>query len=198
MNISQDEWRDIYIRLYAYTDYLLKSYSWFRRGMPNTFLKGKETNDYVMEAITTYLKNPEQYDSTKRELIGYLSKHIVRTLVGNDARSEENKTSIGSITFNHYSSEKGGYDQIEEALPFVQPYFGEEIDFQRIISEIRTALINDADAKALFELVSINGCLRREIIEQKGWTSEKYDSSMKRLKRIAIAVARKYNLTSKK
>ncbi len=91
--ITQKEWADLYLQLYAYTDNLLKSYKWFRCGVKDTYLKGKEPKDYVMEAVTRFLEHPEKYDPEKRSLLGYLKKHIIRTMAGNDARSEENRVS---------------------------------------------------------------------------------------------------------
>src|ERR1700744_6202794 len=87
------KWEDIYVQLYAYTDHLLKAYSWFRKDA-DSYLKGKQVHDYINDAIEKYLLEPEKYDpSSGRSLVTYLKWHIIRTSVGNDVRSQENKTS---------------------------------------------------------------------------------------------------------
>src|SRR5258706_4925494 len=93
------DWEDVYVKLYAFTDYLLRSKKWFRGRKTETYLKGQEVHDYVSEGISRFLEHPEKYDSAKRSLTGYLKLHIIRTLIGNDAKSPENKLTMDVFSF---------------------------------------------------------------------------------------------------
>jgi len=55
-------WEDIYVQLYAYTDKLLKAYTWFRKDQTDSYLKGKQIHDYVAGAIENFLREPDKYD----------------------------------------------------------------------------------------------------------------------------------------
>lgn len=194
MNISDSELEDIYGKLYAFTHYILKQHRWFRKGVKDTYLKGKSVDDYVREAITRYLEHPERYDCAKRSLIGYLKNHIIKSLVGNDARSKENELSVDISVGITGENQDESFHYSEQWLPHVETLFDEEIDYKTVISEIRKEVHHDTEAAAIFEAICLGQQTRREVIKEQGWTSDIFDNAMKRLKRILTRVAKEYRL----
>lgn len=186
---------DIYVQLYAYTDQLLKTYIWFRKNRSDSYLKGKQVHDYVMGAIEKYLREPEKFDaSSGRLLLTYLKWHIVRTAVGNDARSTENKIFTELPTSD--DSNDGGEDvfsNIDALLPFVVAGFDEEMDYKKIMAEIAAELQEDEMAKLIFEEVRCNGMDRRDVIRKYNLEDKAYDNGMKRMKTVLKKIAKRYN-----
>src|ERR1700722_6336599 len=116
--LSRAEWEEIYIKLYAYADDVLKQYRWFRRTEDDTYLQGKTPDDYVQEAIKRYLEHPEKFNPGKRTLVGYLKKHILRSLIGNDARCEENRSTKDKQTYATQDGEEL-HNEIDDMIPGV-------------------------------------------------------------------------------
>jgi hypothetical protein len=192
--ISESEWRNLYGQLYAFTDFLIKHTPWFRKGGSSSYIQGKTADDYVMEAVTRYLEHPEKYDGTKRGLDGYLKCHIIRTLVGNDARSKENSITTEWSQQSGDGRGDGLYEYVDEVLPSVYPFFDDEIDYQNIIEDLRKAIAHDKCCRTIFEGVCVCGKPRREIIAENGWSDEAFDNGMKRLNRARVKVGKKYQL----
>jgi len=187
-------WEDIYVQLYAYTDQLLKAYSWFRKGKTDSYLKGKQIHDYVAEAIEKYLRSPEKYDpSSGRSLVTYLKWHIIRSSVGNDVRSLENMTSSTLISDNDSSDDDDHFCNIEAFLPFVAGSFDQEADYKKILTDIENELQDDAMAKLIFEEVRCNDMDRRDVIKKYEVTDKDFDNGMKRMKTVLKRIAKRYS-----
>lgn len=189
------DWEEIYIQLFAYTDQLLKTYSWFRKDKPDSYLKGKQIEDYVQDAIEKYLLEPEKYDpSSGRSLVTYLKWHIIRSSVGNDARSPENKTSMPVLSGDNSADDDDPFCNIESFLPFVKPAFDENIDYKEILKQIHNDLQGDEMAQIIFEEVRCRGMDRREVIKKHSIEDKDFDNGMKRMNRVLKKVAQKYKL----
>lgn len=190
------DWDDIYVQLYTYTDHLLKAKKWFRKDGSDSYLKGKQVHDYISEAIEKHLRRPEKYDNTSnRSLVNYLKLHIILTLVGNDARSPENyKTDdIFSATMKDNEEEDTQFN-LDVFLPFAGAFFDQEIDYQEIISHVKSELSTDEICNKIFEGIC-NRLKRRESIEEHFLTEKQFDNGMKRLNTILEKTAVKYDLT---
>ena len=193
------DWEDIYIQLYAYTDQLLKTKVWFRKAGANSYLKGKQVHDYISEAIEKYLRNPEKYDPKyNRSLVNYLKKHIIRTLVGNDSRSVENKISDDIFSFDvDGKDEDDQYSGLDSLLPYAEAYFDQEIDYDKACAYVRSELGDDEAAIKIFD-DRCEGVKRRQTIEFHEMSDIDYDNGMKRLHTVLKRTAVKYDLTIQK
>lgn len=188
-------WEDIYVQLYAYSDQLLKAKSWFRKGKTDSYLKGKQVHDYIADAIEKYLTAPGKYNSLSgRSLVNYLKQHIIRSLIGNDAKSLENKTS-SNILSNENSDEGEPFSNIENLLPFTEAFFDQEIDFKEVLNSIRNGIENDKIVEKIFEGVCCNGLKRRDVIKENQMEESEFDNGMKRLKTILKKTAKKHELS---
>jgi len=193
-------WQDTYLQLYAYTDQLLKAHSWFRRTIKGSSIQGKEVHDYVAEAIEKYLQAPENYDSTSgRSLVNYLKYHIIRTLIGNDAKSAENRKTTDIQIFA--AQEEGTYNDsaslIETLIPHVSCFFDQELDYDKIVSEIRCELADDKLALSIFDNVRCQNLNRRDLILLDDIEPKEYDKAMKRLNRVTKKIGKKYYITER-
>jgi hypothetical protein len=185
------KWKEIYLRLYAYTDQLLKNLSWFRKNS-DSFLKGKQVEDYVCDAIEKYLAAPEKFDeNTGKTLLNYLKYHIVRSLVSNDINSAENKKSVNIINYTCNDNDDESFN--EYILPVVAATFDEDMDYQKIILEIENSLDNDFIAKLIFQEVRLHGMPRRDFIKNHKIGERDFDNGMKRLKTILKNIAKQYD-----
>jgi hypothetical protein len=194
--MEEINFEDIYIQLYAYADQLLKALIWFRKDKSDSYLKGQQAHDYAMGAIEKYLREPEKYNSTTgRSLVNYLKRHLIRSAISNDVRSLENLTSSDIISMASDSSEDD-YDtsNIDAILPYVSAHFDEEIDYERIITEIENEIKDDQLVKLIFEEVSCKQHNRRDVIARFKLNENDYDNAMKRLKRILNKVCKRYEL----
>lgn len=188
-------WDDLYLQLYAFTDNLLKSRSWFRKDQTDSYLKGKQVHDYVQDALEKYLLEPEKYDpSSGRSLVNYLKWHIIRAAVGNDVRSPENKTSSDILSRDGTDSDDESVKNIDALLPFVAAFFGDELDFKNIVKDVVGELQQDEVALIIFKEVRCNNVDRRVVIKQYNLKDSDYDNAMKRLKTVLKRVAKKYQL----
>jgi len=187
-------WEDIYVQLYAYTYHLLKAYSWFRKDT-DSYLKGKQVHDYINDAIEKYLSEPEKYDpSSGRSLVTYLKWHIIRTSVGNDVRSQENKTTSVIESDGNSEDDNDPLYNSEAFLPFVQATFDKNLDYKNILADIETELKNDELAKLIFNEVRCNGFDRRDVIKYHGISEKDFDNGMKRMKTVLKIIVKRYNL----
>jgi len=193
IDLSQQEWDDLYGQLLAFADFTLQHKRWFRKTKDSSFLKGKMAHDYVVEAVTRHLEHPEKYDPTKRTLLRYLQKHILKTLIYDDAVSKENKGSIDAVGAR---LDCGGeyIVNIEDMLPAADALFDDELDYNQIIGEIKEGITQDQPALVIFDAIC-QGTPRKDVIEEQGWTKNIYDNGMKRLDRVRLRVAEKYHIT---
>jgi hypothetical protein len=193
--ITNEEWEDIILRLQAYTRMLVKEKGWFRGIDAGSYISGKEIDDYVFEAIGRFLKNPEKYDPTKRSLVEYLKKHIIRSLVNNDLVSLENQTSS-----DVFSVESEGEDEddsssfLDSILPHTEEFFDQEMDFNEIMDYIESEAKGDKQVEEIFLGLVGYGMKRAEIIEEFGMTSVEYDNAMRRLITIRKKAIKKYDI----
>jgi len=196
--ISDQEWKVIYRKLYAFTLYLLKGYNWFRRTGDDVVVQGKEADDYVMEAITRFLEAPEKFDENKRSLIGYLKNHILRNLVRRDGLGAENLSTMDVGAHSEGRDEEDGYRQFEELIPGISAHFDDEVDFRHIIADLCQEIAHDPEASLIFESICDHGKCRREVIAEQNWTDAIYDNAMKRLNRTRSKIVKKYKLIAPK
>ncbi len=194
--MEEINFEEIYIQLYAYADQLLKALVWFRKDKPDSYLKGQQAHDYVMGAIEKYLKEPEKYNATTgRSLVNYLKRHLIRSAIANDVRSAENITSSDILGMVGESSvDDNEINNIDAILPYVSAHFDEEIDYEKIIEEIKNEIKDDELMKLIFEEVRCKQNDRRNVIEQFNLDEKDYDNAMKRLKRILNNVSKRYEL----
>lgn len=192
--ISNEEWKEIILRLQAYTLMLVKDKGWFRGSKAGTYISGKEINDYVFEAIGRYLKNPEKYDPSKRTLVEYLKKHIIRTLVNNDLVSAENQTSTDIFAFESENEDDDDSDTfIDAILPQVDAFYDDEIDYFNIMNFIESETNGDEYVEKIF--LGLNcGMKRADIIDEFKMSPADYDNAMRRLITIRKKAAQKYNV----
>jgi hypothetical protein len=203
------DWEEITLRLQAFTHSLVSKRKWFRKShiikkdsknegefkKESTYLKGKEVNDYVNEAIARYLKNPEKHDPQNGSLVDYLNLNIIRSLVINDLVSSENKTSKDlsyPVNLEDDEADSGAY--LDRMLPFSETYFDEEIDFDTILGFIESEVKGDTIAEEIFFGVCINGLKRREVIKEFNRSENDFDNGMRRLKTILQKAAKKFDL----
>ncbi|MEI6265822.1 MAG: hypothetical protein WCP74_12005 [Sphingobacteriia bacterium] len=194
--MEQPNWENIYVKLYAYADQLLKAHSWFRGKGTNSFLQGKQPHDYVAQAIESYLSSPEKYDpSSGRSLCNYLKYHIIRRLISNDAKSLENRSTIQGIDdFQSNNDSENNLSNLESILPIFETFFDQEIDYNHILNEVKKQLKNDSITSLIFDEVRCKGLNRRELIKEHKLQDSEFDNAMKRLNRILKEIAKKYHL----
>lgn len=186
----------VYPQLYVYTYSLLESYPWFRKGKTDSYLKGQQVEDYVMEAIEQYLTHPEKYDKSKgRSLVNYIKLHIIRNLVRNDAKSPENQTSSELFVSSSNGEDDDDLVELNPLLPFRETNFDEEIDYQTIMSDIQEAIQKDEVVQKIFNGVRRDNLKRGDVIKKYGIPARDFDNGMKRLETILKRIALKYNIT---
>lgn len=211
--ISDLEWKDILLRLHAFTRSYLKYKGWFRvanisklNGGLNgeaieepTYLMGKEASDYVDAAVEIFLLNPEKYNPERGSLINYLCYSIVRNLVKADLVSAENRNSTDVSFFESQDSLENDEDSdsnYENLLPSVQATFPQNIDsdliFEKIQKEIKDPLID-----TIFIGTRIYGLKRREVIKEFNISEADYDNGMRRLKTILKNIAIQFEISEK-
>lgn len=186
-------WDELYLQLFAYTDTLLKANTWFRKGKTDSYLEGKQVHDYVAAAIEKYLSEPHKFDPLKRSLVGYLKLHIIRTLVWNDVKKVENKTTA-DIEFFFEQNDEDTLNTLEAILPYANAYFDQQIDHDMILNDIQDEIQADEIVKTIFEAHCQNGLLRREILIEYNMDSKVFDNGMKRLRTVLKKTAKKYYL----
>lgn len=193
--VTNEEWEDIILRLQSYTRMLVKEKGWFRGVDAGIFISGKEIDDYVFEAIGRYLKNPEKHDPSKRSLVEYLKKHIIRSLVNNDLVSAENQTSSDVFSYEKENEdEDDSAPFLDSILPHAEVFFDEEIDFNEIMSYIESETKGDEHVENIFLGLVGYGMKRAEIIEEFGMKPTEYDNGMRRLITIRKKAANKYDI----
>lgn len=192
--ISDEDWKEIILRLQAYTRMFVKDKGWFRGSVTGAYISGKEIDDYVFEAIGRYLKNPQKHDPSKRTLVEYLKKHIIRTLVNNDLGSAENQTSTDLFAFESENKDDYGSDTfIDAILPKVDAFYDDEIDYNNIMNFIESETKGDKYVENIF--LGLNcGLKRADIIEEFEMSPSDYDNAMRRLITIRKKAAQKYNV----
>lgn len=184
--------QDLYLQLYAFTDNFLRSRSFFRGLRSRIYLAGKEVHDYVMDAIEKYLRRPRETTWNKdHPPVGYIKSCIIRTLVGNDLRSAENRLSA-DIFF--VDGKERNTDELDIMLPKVEVDFDERIDRQRITMHVRKAICGDGIAGKIYSAIADLGLKRREIMKVFGMSDSEYNNGIRRLTTIIRSTARYFQL----
>lgn len=185
---------ELYPQLYAFTDDFLKTRTFFRGAGSTTFLAGKEVHDYVMDGIERYLRNPEKYNpDSGRSLLNYIKLHIIRTLIGNDLRSAENRRSKDLFAIQD-NDDEANLSYMEAILPIVEAYFDEEMDYEKIMAQVEGAIKADKIAEEIFWGINGYGLKRREIIDEFGMNETDYNNGIRRLQTILKNTALQFKI----
>ena len=192
------DWEDLLPKLSAYARYILRGLTWFRGKNTESFLKGKEIDDYVFEAIGEYLYNQQKYNPEKGlSLENYLKTHIIRRLITNDNSSKEHKTSR-NLFARINDKDENGIESIEDLLPYIEATFDQQIDYDEVIAYVTERVAEDADAENIFMGLCHFQMKRGDIITEFDMTEQRYDNGKRRLGTILQAAATIYQLKAKK
>lgn len=174
------DWDKIILRLVAFTRSLAKGKSWFRGGKTDSFLMGKQADDYAFAAIGKYLEEPEKFDASKGELLDYLQYNLVRSLVGNDLRKKENR--LTQDVFAHCDDDDDEHaPYLDRILPHIEALFPDDIDYEAVKEYIEKEIQGDADAENIFLGLYSYGMKRREVIKEFEMQASAFDNGMRRL-----------------
>jgi hypothetical protein len=189
------DWEEIILRLQTFTRSLANGKGWFRGEETTIYLRGKEIDDYVFDAIGIYLRNPEKFDPNKGSLIKYLCYSIIRNLVRNDLVSAENRTTNDVFAYqNEGEDEDDSSPYLDAILPHAEVFFDQEIDFTEVMSYIEAETKGDSVVENIYLGISGYGLKRAEIIKEFNMTPVEYDNGMRRLITIRNKAAKKYGI----
>jgi hypothetical protein len=204
------DWEEVILRLQSYTRSLVSKKGWYRissvvkkdpkndgeNKYESTYIKGKEVDDYVYEAIEKYLVNKEKHDPQKGSLLDYLKYGVIRSLVSNDLVSSENRTSKDVLAHSNNleddENDNGSY--LDSILPYVDAYFDMEIDYKEIMNYVQGEIKGDEILEEIFLGICLNGLKRRDVIEEFNISEKDFDNGMRRLKTILSRTAKKFDL----
>lgn len=171
--IVKENYEEIVLRVGAYAQKLIDSYTWFRgkEALP----AGLTAEDFTLEALTRLLEDPGQFDTERSEvtvtnIVAFLNRNVVRNLVRGARKKDENK-----------KSDDLHDDNFEESLPFAEILMADQIDVQTIKTFIEKALSEEEELLELFTGLYEYDLTRAEICEQLNITTKEYDKRMKRL-----------------
>ena len=192
--LTNEEWKDIIIRLTAFTRSWVRGKPWFRGEKTATFLMGKEVEDYVFAAICRYLEHPEKFDPEQGELLEYLKYNLVRSFIANDLRKKENnQTDDIFAEDNDDNDEENASSYSERLLPYTAALFPDDIDYNAIKEYIEKEVQCDVDAENIFLGIYTYGMKRRKVIEEFTMTADVYDNAMRRLTTVINRAAAHFN-----
>jgi len=191
------DWEEVILSLQSYTRFLVNGKGWFRGKTSSIYLKGKEIDDYIYDAIGKYLRNPEKYKPEEGSLILYLKYNLIRSLVSNDLASAENQTSkdvfgIADIKEDNDTNDSGSY--LDATLPYAEVFFDQEIDYKEIMKHIEEEVKNDKIVEEIFLGLHGYGMPRRDVIKEFNMTDKDFDNGMRRLTTILNNTAKKFDL----
>jgi hypothetical protein len=176
------ELEELLLKLTVFAVAWTKGRGWFRGRETSTFLEGKEPKDYVYEAIGRFLKHPEKYDPSKGGLLEYLKYNILRSLVSNDLRSEENRKTDDLFAYEgEEENENEHLSYLDRVLPYAEALFPDDIDYANVKAYIENEIRDDKDADRIFLGVYAANLKRREIMEEFDMSAEQYNNGMRRL-----------------
>jgi hypothetical protein len=189
------DWEELILRLQTFTRSLANGKGWFRGAETTVYLRGKEIDDYVFDAIEIYLRNPEKFDPIKGSLIKYLCYNIIRNLVRNDLVSAENRSTNDVFAYqNESEDEDESAPYLDAILPHAEVFFDQEIDFTEVMNYIESETKGDSVVENIFLGISGYGLKRAEIIREFDMTPVEYDNGMRRLITIRNKAAKKYGI----
>lgn len=189
------DWEEVILHLQTFTRSLANGKGWFRGDETTVYLRGKEIDDYVFDAIGIYLRNPEKFDPNKGSLIKYLCYNIIRNLVRHDLVSAENRSTIDVFAYqNDNEDEDESSPYLDAILPKAEVFFDQEIDFTEVMNYIELETKGDSIVENIFLGISGYGLKRAEIIKEFGMTPVEYDNGMRRLITIRNKAANNYGI----
>lgn len=181
MNPEEIDWEAYIVQLTAYAHDLMDNFSCFSRSGHGSLFAGKRAEDYAMEAIEQYLRNPEKYDPSKgTSLLTYLMRHLVRGIIANDVRLKEFKSTSPMTSF--FDDDEN--DIRELLLPFVEANFDEIDDYQKLRSFIEERVATDPTVENIFTGLYDHELTRRAVIREFKLTESEFDNGFRRLKTI--------------
>lgn len=192
----EPDWDKIYLNLYAFTDQLLKSKKWFRGPDTDSYLLGKQTHDYVLDAIEKYLSEPGKFDPTLRSLQGYLKQHIIRRAISNDLKTPENR--LTSDVFKNDSVDDDDHGFLEHILPYQEAFFGDEMDLEEVMDYLADQIKNDDLLFKIFRGHCRDFLKRREVIQEYSLSENDYDNGIRRLTTVLKACSKKFGIKAPK
>lgn len=196
--MTDAEWEEIIDCLQSYTRSLVEGKGWFRGEGTTVYLKGKEVDDYVFEAIGRFLRNPEKFNPDRGSLKNYLRLNLIQSLVSNDLVSAENRTSGDVFTYeNEDENEDDSTPYLDAILPHAEVFFDQELDFNEIMSYIESQTKGDTIVENIFLGVTGYGLKRAEIIKEFNMTTVEFDNGMRRLITIRNKASKKYDIKNK-
>lgn len=190
-SFTEDEWKDILLRLTAFAHSWAKGRGWFRGEETTTFLEGKQAGDYALAAIGRYLEEPHKYDPQKGSLIDYLKYNLVRSFIANDIRKQENGTTVDIFARDEQQDDDEDTSLYSErVMPYTAALFPDDIDYAVIKAYIEGEIQGDKDAENILLGVYTLGMKRREIIEEFNMPPAAYDNGSRRLDTVLARAAR--------
>lgn len=193
IGISDDEWKDIILRLTAFTRSWTKGKPWFRGEHTASFVEGKEVEDYVFAAIERYLENSNKYNPQKGSLLDYLKYNLIRSFVANDLRKKENTDTADIFAWDDNEDEEDSSPYSERVMPHTEALFPDDIDYRAIKAFVEDQVKGDADAENILLGIYSHGLKRREIIEEFNLSAAEYDNGMRRLNTALRQAASHFN-----
>jgi hypothetical protein len=177
------DWKDIYIKLEAFSRSWASGRSWFRGDDTTSFYKGKEGHDYAMDAILKHIENPEKYKPELGELLKYLEYNLVQTAVGNDVRRKENQLTKDIFKYDS-DGDEDGTPYADRLLPYTEAAFSDDYDYEELKKYIEEKVKEDPDAEKIY-MGKILEMTRGEIIDECKMTPDQYNNGIRRLKTIS-------------
>lgn len=192
---TEADWEPIIDALQTYTRLLVRSKRWFRGKQTEVYLKGKEINDYVYEAIGRFLRSPEKFDPEKGTLIDYLQLNLIRGLVANDTTKAENKTTVDvfGLADQLNDANEDGSSYLDAVLPYAEAFFDQEVDHATVITQLEARVKDDLDVEKLFYGFSL-GMDRGDILNEFNMTDKEYMNAFRRYKTVKKHLISEFDL----
>jgi len=199
MNVINEEgepidWKKIIANLQAFTRKWVEGLAWFRGGKTNSFAKGKGIDDYVSDAIEKYLRNPENFNPKKGDLVDYLKFNLIRSMVSNDLRSKENRLNKDVFSNTDLTDNEDSRTYLDSILPFAEALFDQEIDYKVIMEEIEIEVSKDKIAEEIYLGERSYNLKRSEIIAEFNMSEKEFDNGKRRMQTMLNKIANKYDL----
>lgn len=188
-------WEEVLVQVHAFTRALLKKVKWFSGNKTDSFLKGKQVDDYVYDAIKKYLSEPEKYEPEKGTLVNYLNYSLVRSMVSNDIKVSKNQNTVNETTLSFQLEENGNdnADYMDKIMPYVEVLCDDNLDYKDVVSKVESQIQGDLHAENIFLGLYTFGLKRRQIIQEFEMTEADYDNGVRRLRTVLNHTSKFYN-----
>lgn len=193
-NVDDVDWEGTLLQLTAFAHSLASSYDWFRGEDTSVFRGGKESVDYATEAITRFLKAPEKFDPERGDFLKYLKYSIVRNLVGNDAKSDENSHTDDIYKWDD-GDDENSVSYSERMMPLVAASFPDDIDYEAIRDYVQKEIAGDTEMEEVFLGTYLEGMNRADVIKDFNMSDQTYDNAHRRLKTVFKKAAKHFTQT---